>query len=112
MTNLYYSPEDFGYEIIGELAEDLDYAFNMLVVWRRLSDGALFYSTDSGCSCPGWFEDHVEADLVPIRQNPREFEDALRGFPVPGVEKQRFWLLARKPFGANVVVTGSEVFLT
>lgn len=60
MSNVYYSPQDFGLTIVGDVEDhsyDNDYGFNMFVVWAN-SEGALFYSWDSGCSCPSPFENH------------------------------------------------------
>lgn len=35
---------------------EASYSFDMFCIWQRKSDGALFYGTDSGCSCPSPFE--------------------------------------------------------
>lgn len=56
MENIYYSPEAFGLEIVTSIDDpDACYSFDMLVVWRN-AEGELFYSDDSGCSCPSPFE--------------------------------------------------------
>jgi hypothetical protein len=55
---IYYSPENYGLEIVGEIEwSDASYQFDLTVVWRRKLDGQLFYADDSGCSCPSPFED-------------------------------------------------------
>lgn len=54
--DVYCAPEKFGLTIVGSLSADLCYEFSMLVVWQRAADGALFWDTDSGCSCPSPFE--------------------------------------------------------
>jgi hypothetical protein len=60
-------PQDFGLEIIHTIAAEPDYSFDMLVVWNRLSDGALFFAQDSGCSCPSPFEEYYTLDdLTPL----------------------------------------------
>lgn len=55
--NIYYSPEDFGLQIVGsfDFAEE-DYSFDMCVVWKE-ARGKYWIGTDSGCSCPSPFED-------------------------------------------------------
>ncbi len=57
MGNIYYSPEDFGLEVVGEFDwSEPDYSFDMLVVWKE-SRGKYWVGEDSGCSCPSPFED-------------------------------------------------------
>ncbi len=65
MENVYYSPEKFGLEILGELKdpEAID-GFNTLIVLRGLETGRLFWATDAGCSCPGPFEDYTSIDTL------------------------------------------------
>jgi hypothetical protein len=67
MKYLYYNPEDFGLNVVGEIDwSDAAYEFDLTVVWIRKSDGALVYAEDGGCSCPVPFEDiHTAKDLVP-----------------------------------------------
>lgn len=57
MPNVYYSPEEFGLEIVG-VADDPDvcYEFSTFVVWQDKA-GQLYFADDSGCSCPCPFED-------------------------------------------------------
>ena len=57
MSNIYYSPEDFGLEVIGTIEwSEPDYSFDMTVVWRA-KRGQYWIGSDSGCSCPSPFED-------------------------------------------------------
>lgn len=114
MTNIYYGASDFGYELLAELDDEQsrdDYGFDILAVWRRLSDGALFWGQDSGCSCPSPFEDYTDPSgstwIQPIVKTRAEFEAVLRDFRANPADKQRFWILGRKPFGATVLVNGS-----
>lgn len=63
-TDVYYTPEKFGLEIVG----DVDYSsgayeFALLVVWKDES-GQLYYAEDSGCSCPSPFEGVGLRDLT------------------------------------------------
>ncbi len=78
--SVYYSPEEHGLEILGEVEEDPNYSFNKFVVWRRTSDGALFYATDQGCSCPSPFEDYtsVESLSAITKQADKTFERDLQ----------------------------------
>lgn len=55
--NPYYHPEQLGLEIVYQVDAIAGYEFDMLVIWRRTSDGALLMATDSGCSCPVPFDD-------------------------------------------------------
>lgn len=55
------------------LVQDADYSWSAEAVLRRPSDGAIFFVTDSGCSCNGFGEYLTVADLTLIRR----FEDAL-----------------------------------
>lgn len=41
---------------------DSSYTFDQFKVFKRQSDGALFWGTDSGCSCPTPFEDVKSVD--------------------------------------------------
>lgn len=67
MKNPYYNPEDHDLTILGEVEVAGVYSFDKIVVWRRNSDGSLFWQTDSGCSCPSPFEDIAGvADMRPI----------------------------------------------
>lgn len=57
MSDIYYSPENHGIEIVGELEQEPDYDFHKFVVWRDLKNkNIVYYATDSGCSCPMPFE--------------------------------------------------------
>ncbi len=84
MENIYYSPEAHGLEILGEVEESVSYQFNQFVVWRRLSDGTLFYASDSGCSCPSPFEtyENVESLKRIDKQNEKTFESDLRTWSI------------------------------
>lgn len=83
MSDIYYHPEKYDLTIVGELDEtDLSYEFNMLVVWERKADGALFYGEDSGCSCPSPFESFGVSDLEPInRETLEQFRRRVQEFP-------------------------------
>lgn len=57
MENPYYSPEDSGLEVIGDIEWDNeDWQFNMTAVWKD-EQGHYFIASDSGCSCQVSFED-------------------------------------------------------
>lgn len=56
MKNVYYDPEAFGLEIVGQFDWSLpDWSFDMCVVWNQ--DGKYWIGNDSGCSCPAPFEE-------------------------------------------------------
>jgi hypothetical protein len=63
-SNIYYSPEKFGYTTLGEIDFGESYEFDIYVVFVR--NGKVFYTQDSGCSCPSPFEDTTEDDLEEI----------------------------------------------
>lgn len=55
--NIYYNPQDFGLEIVGDFEfSEPDYSFDMCVVWKE-TRGSYWIGCDSGCSCPSPFED-------------------------------------------------------
>ncbi len=64
---LYYSPERHGARLVGSVDTIGGWEFNMLAVFQRESDGALFYDTDSGCSCRSPFEDSEWDNMEAIR---------------------------------------------
>lgn len=56
MSNIYYNPEAFGLEVVGDFEwSEPDWSFDMLVVWKE-SRGKYWIGEDSGCSCPSPFE--------------------------------------------------------
>lgn len=69
MTYLYSEPVAFGAELVAELdLSEPNWSFDLVCVWRRVSDGALFGAADAGCSCPVPFEDFGRLeDMTPIR---------------------------------------------
>jgi hypothetical protein len=55
-SNLYYSPEKFGLQIVADIEwDDESYEFNQTVIWKD-AEGQLYIASDSGCSCPLPFE--------------------------------------------------------
>lgn len=75
MKNIYYNPEAFNLEIMGDVDVAGSYEFDILVVFKDIETNKLYYDTDSGCSCPTPFEDHRKEDLTEItRGNLKEFE--------------------------------------
>lgn len=69
MTYLYYDPDKFGLEMVGEIEwSSGSYEFDLTVVWKRISDGRFLYGEDSGCSCPAPFEDTGVDQLTPLRK--------------------------------------------
>jgi hypothetical protein len=77
-SNLYYRPEEYGFEIIDSVDIADSYAFDILLVVRD-KEGNLYYVQDSGCSCPVPFENTDKEDLNPItRGNLTEFEQVCK----------------------------------
>jgi hypothetical protein len=65
---MYYDPEKFGLETVGEIDWSSGcYEFDLTVVWKRTSDGGFVYAEDRGCSCPSPFEDTGIDDLTVLR---------------------------------------------
>ena len=65
--NVYYSPEAYGLETVGEVEwSDGCYQFDTTVVWKDKTSGDLFMAEDSGCSCPSPFESHNRSTLTPV----------------------------------------------
>jgi hypothetical protein len=68
-VNIYYNPEKFGLETIGEIDWSSGaYEFDLTVVWKRTLDGRFVYAEDSGCSCPSPFEGTGVDELVVLRK--------------------------------------------
>lgn len=58
-SNMYYSPEHYGLRILEEVNDPwASYSFDMFVVWVNDETGAIYYGTDTGCSCPAPFEQY------------------------------------------------------
>lgn len=65
--SIYYSPESYGLEVVGEVEfSDMNYQFDTTVVWRDVETGDLYYADDSGCSCPCPFEGHNRETITKI----------------------------------------------
>lgn len=108
MRNIYYSPEDFGLEVVGEMEwSEPDYSFDMLVVWKD-QRGQYWIGEDSGCSCPSPFEDiddineldgpYTEEDLrkrVNYRIEDRVGEGWHYGYPKSELKRQASDILSR-----------------
>jgi hypothetical protein len=83
MTTIYYSPEDYGLEVVGHLEQpDMSYEFHILGVWKDTKTGRIFWAEDSGCSCPIPFEDfhfhsaddtNLDSDMVALHAEISDF---------------------------------------
>lgn len=69
--------DDVKYETLANIEWRYEsYEYDQTEIYRRVSDGALFHASDSGCSCPMPFEDVTEADMKPIRTM-QDFNDLI-----------------------------------
>lgn len=60
--NIYYSPEKFGLEIVGDIEwAEPNYSFDFTAVWKK-SRGEYYLASDSGCSCPAPFENYTSVE--------------------------------------------------
>ena len=91
-------PPISGFEVLEEISEGgLYYAFNIMALWRETATGALFFGTDSGCSCPSPWDRTSESDLTPItRETFDEFERAVNDFPAALDERRDLIARARE----------------
>ena len=56
MSDIYYTPQNYGLEMVGEIERsDACYQFDLVVVWKQ-ARGQYWIGQDSGCSCPSPFE--------------------------------------------------------
>ncbi len=77
--NPYYSPERCGLSIFYSIDTADSYEFDMLVIWKRISDNTLWWDQDSGCSCPIPF-DVGRHDIRPLTLSTRkQFNDIIKG---------------------------------
>jgi hypothetical protein len=81
--DVYYQPEIFGLKRVGEVEwSDGSYQFDLSVVWQD-ECGNLLYGEDSGCSCPGIFEEYVngaeDLEFVTFGQLQQKLADRLDG---------------------------------
>lgn len=70
MKNVYYNPEEFGLETVGEFEIEASfYSFDIFAVWRDPKSGKFYTATDSGCSCPTPFEDYDSIESLTAHEN-------------------------------------------
>jgi hypothetical protein len=75
--NIYYSPEKFNLTTVGDVDIAGSYEFDTIVVFKD-SDNKLYWTHDSGCSCPTPFEEVKFEDLTEITmENLKEFEKTM-----------------------------------
>ena len=73
--NPYYNPESLGLEIVAQLNPYLSYEFDMVVVWKEIKSGDLYWAADTGCSCPTPFEDYTSIETL----NKFNYDDIKQG---------------------------------
>jgi hypothetical protein len=58
MSNVYYTPGEFGLCLLDSIDEpNLCYEYNTMIALQHEATGRVFYAQNSGCSCPTPFED-------------------------------------------------------
>lgn len=63
MSTYYYSPEEVGLEVVGQVEwSEPCYSFDLSVVWYHPEQDIFYFGSDSGCSCPSPFEDFSSLD--------------------------------------------------
>lgn len=63
MCSVYFYPENHGLELVAMIDYSSgDYCFDYRVIWKHKETGALYTARDSGCSCPGPFEDYSKIE--------------------------------------------------
>jgi hypothetical protein len=92
--NPYYSPEEVGLSVIGEVDDAGSYEFNTIVAW---TDGSkLYWAHDSGCSCPTPFEDSEvtmedKSNIEELKESGlQSFIDEVMEMDLPLRERQEF----------------------
>jgi len=79
-------------EHIGGLDEpDLSYEFHMLGVWRHIATGELYWTIDSGCSCPMPFEDDYfyGPEDTSLECSKEDLRKAIDDFPCDEISKRQ-----------------------
>ena len=62
-------PAKFGLEILWSHDCGDSCEFDTAIIFRRKTDGALLWATDSGCSCPIPFEGQKAEELEPLSRD-------------------------------------------
>ncbi len=77
--SIYYSPEEVGFEIFDEIETGGSWEFTTTAIFRNKETGKLYYSQDSGCSCPTPFDGVTVDDLIPlVSETFEEFKKAVK----------------------------------
>lgn len=76
--DVYYQPDNFGLEMIGIINwDDEPYQFDITAVWYHPETELFYIGSDSGCSCPGWFEDFTSLNDLEGPLTKQQVFDAL-----------------------------------
>lgn len=76
--DVYNEPEKFGLELVAMIERpDLSYSFDMFGIWRHKDTGAVYYGSDSGCSCPSPWESFTSLDDLTEARTAAELHKAL-----------------------------------
>lgn len=102
MSGIYYDPEKYGLTVVDTLEEDLSYEFDIIAVWED-EEGNLWWGADSGCSCPGIFENYnrkEDLDRLTL-ENFAAFEDAVMAHDVPMNERLKMLEVVKEKLKAK-----------
>ncbi|RJQ26113.1 hypothetical protein C4577_04225 [Candidatus Parcubacteria bacterium] len=96
--NVYSYPEKSGLKLIDALDETgLSYEFNTLIALKHNESNRIYWSQDSGCSCPipfenEYFKDPDNTSLLELRSydSVEAFKRDVENFPVTRHEKDEF----------------------
>lgn len=84
MSNVYYHPEKFGLETVGEFEiDETDYSFNIFAIWRDPKTGKFYTAIDSGYSYPPPFEDFDSMEDLTTHENAHSVVAEIRSHKDP-----------------------------
>jgi hypothetical protein len=85
-TNVYDTPEKYGLEIVDVLEDpDACWSFDTLLVLQHKETKRIYWTSDSGCSCPSPFEDQdsIESLEEVTDASWSEFQKAVEEHVIP-----------------------------
>lgn len=90
-----WSGEGATHELVEQLEEG-GYSWSAVGIFKRYSDGALFWATDGGCSCNSAWEYTTDGDLEPLTVDSlSELQRRVSGLDFGVSEKHEFMQAAQ-----------------